>query len=698
MKLQFFHSRFAERLLRRINVDSGLVCKASSNPKEATKEGDQKDAVQVSRSELESRPQVCEDCSQLNFSGFFSSRIEGAQLIANVGRRFRTHQETNCSLCSILSRCRIEEPYSTSPDDPDYDVLVAYPFFIEDCKIRASHSNLDGLILAIRHQSLYFKTEYTFSSLACHILQNGYGLVTKDLDHTSIVPKPTPHFNAETALTWLQHCQDCHGLVCSQRQSFMGAISLIDCHTLTVGLHSEDQPYIALSYVWGASSIRGVKPLNRKLQLCLEQLPQVVRDAIAVTLSMGFRYLWIDKYCIDQNDPIRRSQQIQQMDAIYANSEVTIIAAAGDNEDYGLPGVGTRQRTTQPTVRFGELNITWASRRPEQQVIASRWNKRGWTYQEGYLSRRRLIFLDEQVYFECSKSVFHENEHLAVEGYSPSSFEIALFSNPYIRNGTAGFCYAVEQYSARELSCNSDALRGFAGIIRSFSNNAQDPVWHIWGLPISMRNANISDELARSLSWLHDDSDIPCVSLGTRGRRHDFPSWTWAGWSGKVHSNWISREDRSQLHLRINHLEDSRGKTIRLKSAVRSILEESVCAFHILSVEALMVPLHLFKFDPASIPRWTFMGLAGNAYLSEGIEEERKLADSSNYEGLWKCVLLSGSVGKGFCILVLMKDGDAGTWSRAGVFDITRSFNSERDKVEWEKQSKMFRTETLKIT
>lgn len=26
--------------------------------------------------------------------------------------------------------------------------------------------------------------------------------------------------------------------------------------------------------------------------------------------------------------------------AIYANSELVIIAAAGDNEDYGLPGVG----------------------------------------------------------------------------------------------------------------------------------------------------------------------------------------------------------------------------------------------------------------------------------------------------------------------------------------------------------------------
>ncbi|KAI1804231.1 HET-domain-containing protein [Daldinia bambusicola] len=691
MKLHLFHSRFVDRVLKTINLDSGLVCKANLS----TKEAEQQSVVQVSK--LDSHQHLCENCSQLSFSRFFSRPIEGVQFVANVGRRFRSRQDTDCSLCGILSHCRIDEPYSASTDNPDYDVLVAYPFFIEDCKIRASYSKLDGLILAIRHQSLYFKTEYTFSSLAYHILQNGCGLVTRALEDTSIVARHNPQFNARIALSWLQNCKDSHGLLCIQRQSFTGAISLIDCHTLAVGLHREDQPYIALSYVWGGSDIRGVRWHNRRLSLCLEQLPQVVRDAITVTLAMGFRYLWIDKYCIDQDEPLKRSQQIQQMDAIYANSEITIIAAAGDDENYGLPGVSTRQRTAQPTVRFGELNITWASRRPEQQVIASKWNTRGWTYQEGYLSRRRLIFLDEQVYFECSKGVFHESEHLPVEGYSPSSFEIALFSNPYIRTGAAGFCYAVEQYSARELSCDSDALRGFAGIIRSFSVNAQDPVWHVWGLPISMRNANISDELARSLSWPHDTPNVPGNTPEARRRRRGFPSWTWAGWTGKVHSNWISREDRLQLHLRINHLEDDRGKRIRLQDAVKPMLEESLCAFRILSVEALVVPMRLFKFNSASIPRWTFMGLAGNAYLSEGSEGERMLAEGLNGTDSWKCVLLSGSIGKGFCILVLMKDMNTGTWVRAGVFDITRSFKVEQDKIEWEKRKKTLHLETLKI-
>jgi hypothetical protein len=37
------------------------------------------------------------------------------------------------------------------------------------------------------------------------------------------------------------------------------------------------------------------------------------------------------------------------MDRIYQNAEVTIIAAAGSDSKYGLPGVGKRHRDPQPS-------------------------------------------------------------------------------------------------------------------------------------------------------------------------------------------------------------------------------------------------------------------------------------------------------------------------------------------------------------
>jgi len=70
------------------------------------------------------------------------------------------------------------------------------------------------------------------------------------------------------------------------------------------------------------------------------QLPNTIEDAISVTQQLGFRYLWIDRYCINQQDKTHATQQIEQMGSIYRNSEITIIAACGKDPSHGLPGIG----------------------------------------------------------------------------------------------------------------------------------------------------------------------------------------------------------------------------------------------------------------------------------------------------------------------------------------------------------------------
>jgi hypothetical protein len=73
-----------------------------------------------------------------------------------------------------------------------------------------------------------------------------------------------------------------------------------------------DKPYVCLSYVWGAKetvheSASGVLP---------ETLPLTVSDAITVTLSVGFRFLWCDRYCIPQDDAEAKHDAIHSMDGI----------------------------------------------------------------------------------------------------------------------------------------------------------------------------------------------------------------------------------------------------------------------------------------------------------------------------------------------------------------------------------------------
>jgi hypothetical protein len=139
--------------------------------------------------------------------------------------------------------------------------------------------------------------------------------------------------------TWINLCQNQHTKICSieNRSSVLG-LRLIDCDTKTI-VPGEAHLYVALSYVWGYSSENSEDP--NKLS---ENLADTIKDAITVTKRLGYRYIWIDRYCINQKNEEGTADQVGKMDLIYQNAELTIIAAIGEDPSYGLPGVGQRKR------------------------------------------------------------------------------------------------------------------------------------------------------------------------------------------------------------------------------------------------------------------------------------------------------------------------------------------------------------------
>ena len=65
-----------------------------------------------------------------------------------------------------------------------------------------------------------------------------------------------------------------------------------------------------------------------------DSTPKVIKDAFLVTKKLGYRYLWVDRYCIVQDDAQEKHQQIKNMGSIYENARVTIVAAAGSDPTY----------------------------------------------------------------------------------------------------------------------------------------------------------------------------------------------------------------------------------------------------------------------------------------------------------------------------------------------------------------------------
>lgn len=257
----------------------------------------------------------------------------------------------------------------------------------------------------------------------------------------------------------------------------------------------------------------------------------------------------MDRYCINQNDEEEKHSQIRVMDEVYANVVVTVIAAAGSDANSGLPGVRYTSSTSKPSVSVGGRLLVSTLCRPEVQIQDSRWASRGWTYQEAVLSTRRLVFTEEQVYFECRSvnccesvskplAVLHEHGNCDAnsqirKGYFEGLRGSSEVADSWGRWHTGHYPYqnSVEQYTARELTYPSDSLNVFIGIMNK-SRTGCFPIYSYLGLPVSSpsrkSHGRSTTVLAATLLWQHKTK----LNEKAPRRRPVFPSFTWAGWDG----------------------------------------------------------------------------------------------------------------------------------------------------------------------
>ncbi|KHE84182.1 HET-domain-containing protein [Neurospora crassa] len=366
-----------------------------------------------------------------------------------------------------------------------------------------------------------------------------------------------PYADFELVKSWFDDCTLHHGTTTCQTDASIlqdiPGLRVIDCSSRRLVSWSQlptnqDRNYVALSYVWGAKPDDGnegdMNISDRTVDWPLpSQLPPLIEDTITAVTQLGFRYLWVDRYCIPQGDEEAKHTQIQNMHSIYGSASLTIVAATGNDPSHGLPGVAA----------FSVLED-------------SMWASRAWTMQEAFLSCRCLVFFDDGAYFQCSTPRSHRFEAIHEPPALLQPGHPAYSKKHYCRNppadsmiltkiGKAGdlklkWCLKLlKDYFHRNLTFENDTLNAFSGILK-YMQSLKPPIHNLWGvlmlpdvLPTSPEQ-RIRYNLVLALAWFYREhtsrGDPISHNLGklegtTKSPRKEmFPSWTWADWRPRL--------------------------------------------------------------------------------------------------------------------------------------------------------------------
>jgi len=270
-------------------------------------------------------------------------------------------------------------------------------------------------------------------------------------------------------------------------------------------------------------------------------IARTIRDAMGLVKLLDERYLWVDTLCIVQDDEEKKHLELRNMAAIYANASITILAVQGEHANSGLKGFRefSEPRNSNQTVHClaGGVRVIQHPIEPGNLEVGTEtpvWKTRGWTYQEHLFSRRTLVFDGDSVRWECAAAIWREHfEQTTVlrpgSSHIPraweSMFQCSLPDLNQLRS-------ILNDYNRRIFTYPEDTLQAFAGI--SFALSTSFAGSFLSGLPTSLFDI--------AILWQPDEK-ISRRCARDLNHRNDLPSWSWAGWHGRVNFDHTSASD-----------------------------------------------------------------------------------------------------------------------------------------------------------
>jgi len=343
----------------------------------------------------------------------------------------------------------------------------------------------------------------------------------------------------ERALSWVRSCDTthdkCHRPFVSLDEPFVGR----GMYSISVSRNclveaKVGEKYVTLSYVWGTTSgglkctkanlnsLRSDGSLSRKN--IRQHLPDTIQRAMKFTLQLGFDLLWVDCFCIVQDDPVHTAAQINNMASIYSNSCLTLCTADGPDANSGLrgvPGCSQPRNIQQDILVFtdGLATSSWIRQIHGRSV----YDERGWTFQEKILSRRVIAFTDHGLEWRCQETVAQEQHH-HIRRVASTYSDLSIARRDTFWPCLKKWDNLVTSYLRHKLTYEEDICRAFSGISSALAGSMSEGF--LFGLPQQFFDA--------ALLWVPTEHLRPRKDTRNGVASYEFPSWSWVGWIGAI--------------------------------------------------------------------------------------------------------------------------------------------------------------------
>ena len=282
----------------------------------------------------------------------------------------------------------------------------------------------------------------------------------------------------------------------------------------------------------------------------IHKLSSIFTEAIRITRSLGFSYLWLDSLCIIQDSASDWTHEANMMSAIYNNAVCTIAFLFPPGIDFCQ--ARDDPRASVPCIVSG-CGVGWQSIDicvvPKKEKISrfsfSNWplSSRAWVLQEHLLSPRTILYGHRTIMWECGEKFYDElaiseihvgnvastvalKPSLSMSRYksNESSSILSLYGRPQKEVEARGifpeWARLIREYRRRDLSHASDRIIAIVGIAQAF--HSEYGFTYIAGM--------WREHLPRSLLWYVETANVRKMAEPFLIRElpsNPAPTWSW---------------------------------------------------------------------------------------------------------------------------------------------------------------------------